>query len=242
MKAVITAGGRIDGAYAERAGTTIKALAPVRGSTMLARAIAAARGAGSQAIAVLGGDEVRCACGSEVERIVPESEDGGENLRRALFAWPDDEMLLYLTSDLPYVDTPAVADFVARADDGLAIALVEISDFGRRFPGAPPFGIRLAGERVCNGGAFVIPARAAGRVAGIATRFFDARKSPWRMAQLAGTGILLRFAFGALSIAALEKHANSVLGLRVSAVRGCAAELGFDADALAEYEYACEHE
>ncbi len=241
MRAVITAGGRVDGAYERTAGTTIKALAPVRGVTMLSRAILAARGAGASEIAVVGGEMVRAACGAEIDRVVPEADDGGENLRRALRAWPDDERLLYLTSDLPYVDAPSLDDFVTRAGDELAMSLSDAEAFARRFPGAPPFGIRLAGERVVNGGAFVVPPGAAGKVASLAIRFFGARKQPWQMARIAGFDLLARLALGTLSIAVLERRASSVLGIAARVVRGCAPELAFDADTEAEYRYACEH-
>jgi len=80
MNVALTAGGRISGAYAEAAGTTIKALAPVGDATMLAKAIAAARGAGAERIAVVGGEEVERACRRDVDRVVGESEDGRENL------------------------------------------------------------------------------------------------------------------------------------------------------------------
>ncbi len=240
MRAVITAGGKIGGEYARAAGTTVKALAPVRGATMLERAIAAARGAGAEAIAVVGGDEVRAACAHEVERIIPESESGAENLRRALRAWRG--AMLYLTSDLPYVDAGSVRDFADRARGALAIALAEHEAFARRFPGAPAgYGIRIGGERVINGGVFFVPDGAASRVEDLASRLFEARKSSLQMAGLAGLGIAVRFAFGALTIGALERRARRVLGIEARAVRRCAPELAYDADDLATYRYACEH-
>ncbi|MBV9232457.1 MAG: NTP transferase domain-containing protein, partial [Candidatus Eremiobacteraeota bacterium] len=70
MKAVITAGGRIDGEFARVAGTTVKALARVRGATMLQRVVDAVRGAGATRIAVIAGEEVVRACRSDVERVI----------------------------------------------------------------------------------------------------------------------------------------------------------------------------
>ena len=240
MIAVVTAGGRVDGEYASAAGTTVKALAPVRGETMLARVTDALRGAGIGRIALVGGGEVRAACDDDV-RFVDESASGAENVLRALSAWPDDdEPLLYATSDMPYVTAEAVRDFVDRAPaDALAIALCDHGAFVNRFPGAPPFGIALAGERVVNGGVFRIPAGARSAVARLAAELFDARKRPWRMAGLVGPLALLRFALGRLSVADLEAMAQRLLGVRGVAVRGCAPELGFDADGAAEYRYAC---
>ena len=62
VRAVVTAGGRVDGEYARLAGTTVKALAMVRGVSMLDRILDALRGAGATHIAVVGGAEVRAAC------------------------------------------------------------------------------------------------------------------------------------------------------------------------------------
>lgn len=240
MNAVVTAGGRIDAEYAAAATTTVKALAPVRGETMLARVVDALRGAGIERVAVVGGSEVRAAS-TGAELFVDESRSGSENVLRALAAWPDDgEALLYATSDMPYVTAAAVRDFIDRAPpDALAISLAEHADFRARFPGAPPFGITLAGERVVNGGLFKIPPGARGAVARLAAEFFDARKRPWRMASLVGPQALLRFALRRLSVADLEALAGRLAGVPSVAVRGCAPELGFDADTADEYRYAC---
>jgi CTP:molybdopterin cytidylyltransferase MocA len=242
VKAVITAGGLIDGEFAAAAGTDVKALVSIRGVTMLQQAMDALRGAGVTQIAVVGGDEVKRACGSTVDRFVDEGPSGSENLLRALRAWPDNERLLYATSDLPYVTAAAVTDFVDRAGQGtLAVALAEFAEFSARFPGAPPFGIKLAGERVVNGGLFSIPSGAGEKLAAIATRFFEARKKPWRMASLVGPAVLVRFLSGRLRVSDLETMALHVLQVPAQALRGCAPELAFDVDTIVEYRYASAH-
>jgi GTP:adenosylcobinamide-phosphate guanylyltransferase len=243
VKAVVTAGGRIDGAFAAAAGTRVKALAQVRGTTMLARVLDALRGCGADRIAVIGGDEVRQACGPAVEQFVEESPSGSENLLRALRAWPEDgEPLLYATSDLPYITAAAVRDFIQRVPSGaLGVPLAEFFVYAARFPEAPPTGITLAGERVVNGGVFLLPPDSAPRIARAATAIFESRKRPWRMASLVGPSALIRFAIGRLSIASLEATAHRVLQLPARAVRGCAPELAFDVDTAAEYGYATEN-
>ncbi len=244
MKAVITAGGRVDGPFAHTAGTRVKALASVRGHTMLGRMIESLRSVGADRIAVVGGDEVRAACGAVVERFVDESVSGSVNLLRALHAWPDDgETLLYATSDLPYVTPRAIETFVASASSGaIAVPLAEFDEFQRRFPDAPPsFGITLAGERVVNGGVFALPAGSTERVAALAARFFDARKRPWRMASLVSPIVLLRFLLRRLSVADLEALGARVLRMPACAVRRSAPELAYDVDSFVEYGYACTH-
>jgi GTP:adenosylcobinamide-phosphate guanylyltransferase len=243
MNGVITAGGPIDGEYAELAGTTLKALAPVRGLSMIERTIGAMRACGVAKIAVVGNEEVARACGARVEKIVPDAGSGTRNVLAALAAWDANEPLLYLTCDMPYVEAEPLQRFLnATAPGVLAMPLTEYEDFARRFPGAPPFGITLGGERVVNGGVFHIPAGAARAIEDFATRLFEARKAPWRMAAIAGPALLAKFALGRLTISELEARAASVLSMPVQAVRGAAAELAFDADTADEYRYALAHD
>ena len=243
MRAVITAGGPIDGAYATRAGTTLKALAPVRRRTMLARTIDALRACGIERIAVVGNNAVRAEC----ERVaavtmVPDAGTGSGNVLGALDAWPDDEALLYLTCDMPYIDANSLHWVLDRIEaQTLSMPLAESVDFERRFPNAPPFGISLAGERVVNAGVFHIPAGARARIHALATTMFEARKAPWKMASVAGPVVLLQFVLGRASINALEARARKILGVPVAAMRNAPPELAFDADTDAEYVYALEH-
>lgn len=240
--AVVTAGGRVGGEFARLLGTPVKALARIGGKTLLQLAVEALRGAGVDRIAVVGGAEVRSACEDSVERVIDESPDGAENLRRALHAWDTQTPLLYLTSDMPFITPQTLQAFIARVpQQTLALPLTEWNDFTRRFRDAPPFGITLAGEKVVNGGAFVIPAGAHERIERFAMQFFDARKSVWRMARLTGPMLLVHFALRRLGVPQLESHAQRLLGIPARAVRGAPAELAYDVDLLEEYRYAVEH-
>jgi CTP:molybdopterin cytidylyltransferase MocA len=239
--AAITAGGRVDGDFARTIGTDVKALAPFCGATLLSRTIAALRELGIGRIAVIGGAEVRAACAGDVENFVEESASGSENLLRALHAWDDATPLLYLTSDMPFITSHALRTFVNAVPSGtLALPLTEWPQFQSRFPGAPPFGITLAGEKVVNGGAFMIPPGAAGNIEQFAVRFFDARKSIWQMARLTGPVLLAQFVFRRLGVAQLETHAGRLLGIPARAIRNAPPELAYDVDVLEEYRYALE--
>lgn len=243
MNAVITAGGTIDGAYARLASARTKALAPVRGVTMVERTIYALREIGVERIAVVGSDDVSRAIGAKIERMIADRGSGSENVVAALDAWPHDQPMLYLTCDMPYITGDALRAFShAVAPDALAMPLTGIDAFRARFPNAPPFGIALAGETVVNGGVFHIPAGGAPRARDFATALFEARKAPWRMATIAGPALLLKFAMKRLSVSDLERHATRVLATPVMAVRDAPAELAFDADTVDEYRYALDRE
>jgi CTP:molybdopterin cytidylyltransferase MocA len=231
----------VDGEFAKCIGTSVKALARIGNRSMLGAVIDAARAAGAGRIAVVGGDEVRAVCAGTVDAIVQESESGSVNLQRALGAWGGEGELLYLTSDMPFVSTAALRKFIdAVPRDSLAIPITDCASFELRFPGAPPFGTAIGGERIVNGGAFWIPAGAAKRVESLAVRFFNARKSIPRMAMLLGPALCIRFALRRVSIAGLEREAQRKLGIAALAIREAPPELAYDVDTLDEYLYAAE--
>jgi GTP:adenosylcobinamide-phosphate guanylyltransferase len=244
LVAVITAGGPIDGEYARRAGTDRKAMAPVRGRTMIARTIDALRECDIERIAVVGNDAVRDACSDRHVRIIADAGSGSANVTGALDAWPDDgEALLFLTCDLPYINATSVRWFLERVNpQSLSMPLCDYGDFAVRFPGCGGFGITLAGERVVNTGVFHVPPGTRERLRTLAAAMFEARKAPWKMARIVGPAALVRFALGRLSIADIEARAARAVGCPVTAPRNAPPELAFDADTVEEYAYALEHE
>ena len=238
VNAVITAGGLVDGDFARALGTEVKALAQLGGSTMLDRAIAAARGAGVERLAVVGGDAVRAHCGERVDLTIDAASDGGENVLRALAAW-EGAPLLYLTSDIPFVTAQAVERFAQRsARFGVTMPLATHAAYVGRFPDAPEHVIELGGERVANGNVFFIAAHAIAPVRSWATRFFAARKSKLAMAQLLGPSLLVRFVLGKLTIGAIEAKAQRTLGFEVAAIRDSDPDICYDVDTFEEYLYA----
>lgn len=239
MRAVITAGGTVEGSFAAAIGTPVKALAALGTSTLLDVAIEACAGAGIDGIAVVGGDAVRTHLAGRDVRVIDAVDDGAENVLLALDAWPK-ERFVYLTSDLPFVNGAGLRDLVSRSEPfALSMALTAGETFDARFPGAPPAGLQLRGERVVNGCAFVLAPESIAPARALATRFFDARKSRFALARLLGPAMCLRFLTKRLAVADIERYARGVLGIPVGAIRGADPGLCYDVDTLDEYEYAC---
>lgn len=237
MNAVITAGGRVAGEFALAIGTPVKALARIGGSSLLERAIGAARDAGAERVAVVGGDEVRN-CGAQIDCFIPEAATGSQNVHLALSAFGDDP-ILYLTSDLPFLGGKYVRDFLARTPQrSLGLPLASADTYERRFPGSPEHATVIGGERIANGSVFFIPAGAARTIDAMAQKLFTARKDLLAMAVMLGPVLLLKFALKRLTIADIERKAAALLGFSAFAVRDCAPELCFDVDTLEDYRYA----
>ncbi|MGD0472842.1 MAG: NTP transferase domain-containing protein [Candidatus Velthaea sp.] len=239
MYAVITAGGSVAGDFARAIGTDIKALAPLGSGRLIDPAIEAARAAGVSAIAVIGPGAVRDYCGARVERVLAAAADGAENIKRALHAFPAAERLVFLTSDMPFVDAQGLRGFVERSSDfALTMALSPAGAYAAQFPGAPPHLVRFGAHAFANGSAFVIDRSALAALERVAGRFFAARKSLPRLAALLGPTLCLRFALRRLRIADIERRAADVLGVDTRAILDAAPGLCFDVDDLADWNYA----
>ncbi|MGH7329722.1 MAG: NTP transferase domain-containing protein, partial [Polyangiaceae bacterium] len=241
VNAVITAGGLVGGDFARTIGTEVEALAPLGRTTLLERAIDAARGAGAEQIAVVGGDDVRDRCRACVERVIEASSDGGENALLALASW-ESGPLLYLTSDLPFITARAVREFLERSSPfALTMPLADADAYEARFPQAPEHVVELGGERVANGNIFFIAPAALAPLRHWAVRFFEARKNKLAMARMLGPSLLFRFLLRKLTIGAIERKAARGLGVSVAAIRGADPAVCYDVDTLEEYTYALEH-
>jgi hypothetical protein len=238
-RAVITTGGRIDGAFAVAAGTTFKALAPFRGGLLIDPVIRALRSCGVTEIAVVATSEVAAALHGRGLRFIDGDDDGAVNVARALDAFPTGDFL-YTTSDLPFVTGPDLAAFVAASRPfALTMPLADAAAYARAFPGAPPHLTNIGGERVANGSVFFVRSDARVALRAVAGRFFAARKSPIGMARLLGPALLARYLLGRLRIADVERRGRAALGCDVAAIRDSSPGLCYDVDALSDYEDAC---
>jgi CTP:molybdopterin cytidylyltransferase MocA len=235
----VTAGGRVEGAFATVIGTKIKALAPFGGGVLIDPMLRAIRACGIGEIAVVGDPELAAHLHGGDLRMIDAAEDGATNVLRALDAWTGGD-LLYAASDVPFVTPAALRDFLAASRRyALTMPLADGAAYTARFPGAPAHVTALGGERVANGSVFYIAEAARVPLRAVAGRFFDARKSLIGMARLLGPRLLLRYLVRRLRIADVEAHASGALGVAAAAVRGSAPELCYDIDTLDDYADAC---
>ncbi len=239
VRAVVTAGGRVDDAFATEIGTPIKALAPFGSGVLLDVVLAAIAGAGVTDVAVVGEPMVGKRLPAGV-RLVPAAPQGSTNVARAFDAWPDDDDLLFATCDLPFASAADVRAFLtASSAFDLTLPLAAAAAYEAAFPASPPHIMMLGRERFASGSVFFIGRAARAPLRAVAGRFFDARKSAFGMARLLGPALLLRFLLRQLRIEDVERRAEHVLGTRAVAIRDSGPGLCYDIDTAAEYRYAC---
>ena len=129
--------------------------------------------------------------------------------------------VLVAAADVPLLTSAAVAAFLDAADAAdadAAYAIVPREDVVRAFPGVRKTFVRLADGTFTGGSLILLRPAAFVRVRPILERAVRARKRPWDLARLFGLGTLVGLATGRLRIAALERRAEAVAGLRVRAI------------------------
>lgn len=240
IDALVLAGGRIEGKYAEAAGTTVKALAHVEGTAVLRRVVDALHATpGMRRVCVVGPDEV--------QEVLPEGchwrvETGTAlgNLRAGLeHLETDGERLLLCASDLPALAAESLHDFCSRApgDAEIAMPVVTREAFLAHFPAHPNSYVRLAEGRFTAGSQFLVRPGALLENLPLLEALFARRKSQLGMARALGFSVVLKLLTGRLSVPELEARASLLTGCRCRAVPECHPSLAFDIDRLVDFHY-----
>ena len=243
VDAVVLAGGPADPALTGAA--LPKAFALVGSCTMVERVIAALRGAPQiRRVAVVGPDPMPPAVAAAATLTVPAAGGLLENLAAGLGALAHNATagaaapegaapVLVAAADVPLLTADAVAAFLREARAAAAdaaYAIVPRDDVARAAPGVRKTFVRVADGEFTGGSLVLLRPGAFARARPVIERAVRARKRPWELARLFGLGALLGLATGRLRIAALERRAETVAGLRARAIVCREAGVALDVD------------
>jgi GTP:adenosylcobinamide-phosphate guanylyltransferase len=249
VDAVVLAGGPPDAALT--GGALPKAFAVVGSSTMVERVIAALRGVPQiRRIAVVGPDPLPPAVAAAATLAVPAAGRLLDNLSAGLAALeqdvPADQRpatmkskprgavpVLVAAADVPLLTAAAVAEFLQAAQAAgadAAYAVVPREVVARAAPGVRKTFVRLADGEFTGGSLVLLRPGAFARARPVIERAVRARKRPWDLARLFGLATLAGLATGRLRIAALERRAETLAGLRARAVVCRDAGVALDVD------------
>ena len=123
----------------------------------------------------------------------------------------------------------------------LAVGIVRADAYNHEYPDAPPSEfVRLsdAGPVTLAGTFHRPPASGTSDNQALFDRMFQARKAQWRMAGLLGPSLLWGWATKTLTLGALTRRAESLLGGPVQVVVDVPPALAYDIDTADDYTYA----
>jgi molybdopterin-guanine dinucleotide biosynthesis protein A len=242
IDALVLAGGRISGPYATAAGTTVKGLVCVGGEPVVRGVIRAVQNAaGVGRVCVVGPEAV----GKAVEDLAlwqAETPTAVGNLLAGIqrLKEGENERLLLCGSDVPFMDSPSVEDFLSRApaEGDICMPVVWKSAYEAAFPGSANLYVALREGAVTAGSQYLIRPRVVMENKELLDRLFNQRKSQVGMARTLGYGLVWKLLTRRLSIPELEARLSALSGCRCRALLDCRPELAFDIDRLEDLEYA----
>jgi len=241
---VIPAGGEIDASFAERIGSPYRALAPFgpNRTLLLQIIVSVLRDAMPDARIICVAPNAVAQAVTGVDLWLPAGRSGPENMRLGLSHARQDTPALLCASDLPLITVPSVRKFVAtcRPDAQVTVGLVRADAYEAAFPGAPPseFTRLLEAGPITLGGLFQLQPDLLTRREGLFDKLFSARKSPWRIAGIAGPRLLWQLATRTLTLSTVTARAEFLLGGQVQVIDAADPSLAYDTDNLDDYTYA----
>jgi GTP:adenosylcobinamide-phosphate guanylyltransferase len=221
FQALVLAGSRrgVD-PVAAYAGVSHKALILLGGETLLARVVAALRAAGAGRIAVISSHpDVRV----ETARLHVETLDeaAGPSLSVAAGAAQLGTPLLVTTADHALLEAAWIQQFLADVPAGTDVAALVAARqiVEAAAPGTQRTWLKLADGHWSGCNLFYLANDRALDVVEFWRRVEAERKRPWRMAQILGPGMLLRYLFGQLGLGDAASRLGRMAGVSAAIVQ-----------------------
>ena len=220
FNALVLAGSR-GGAdpVADYAGASHKALIRLQGQTLLARVTAALKAAGAGRIAVVSSHpDVRAEAGRLGVETVDEA--AGPSLSVKAGAGRLGAPLLVTTADHALLDPVWVERFLADVppDVDVAALVAARATVEAAAPGTQRTWLKLADGHWSGCNLFYLASDRALGVVDLWRRVEAERKRPWKMAQILGFGMLVRYATGRLKLKDAAAQLGRLAGVRAAIV------------------------
>ncbi|MFC4768536.1 molybdenum cofactor guanylyltransferase [Effusibacillus consociatus] len=206
-----------------------KAFARIHGKTMLEYVTEALAGVSAiQKIVVI----------KDHERLI-------DSVHEALQQGPEqDQYVLIVTCDVPFLTTEAVEDFLARcqSDADLYYPIVDKRDYERRFPGIRRTYVKLKEGTFTGGNLFLVKPGKLLPILGRVEKILELRKSPLALSAELGVSFVVRLLLtklaGLLTISKLETRIAEMFELDARAVISPYPEVAHDIDRPDDLEWA----
>ncbi|MGE5632325.1 MAG: NTP transferase domain-containing protein [Caulobacteraceae bacterium] len=191
-------------------------------------------------IAVVGPkDKLAPVIGHMVDYMVEGTDSIVSNIILALEFFPGETEVLIVTSDIPMITVEAIEDFIERArlqNVDLCYSIIDKKVNDEKYPGVRRTYARLWEGQFTGGNVFYFNPIIKDKCKDFVEKMLEYRKSPAKMAGILGFGFLIRLALGILTINAIQKKCEKLLGIKGAAVISPYPEIGNDVDRLSDLE------
>ena len=243
---VLPAGGRIDGSFAEAAGTDFKALTMWQGTTLLSKTIHTLRQSGvSNRIVVIGPEEVLSEAAALGAECIIEGKSGTDNLFLGLQKILEGDSqhtgkVLICASDLPMLSPESVYWFVRNCpvDSDIAVPVITASSYESAYPESGSVYVPMKDGAATMGCLFLLQPSVIMKQRQQIEEVFSSRKSQIKTFSKLGPMFVLKYITRQLTIADVERRCEAIFGWRGRAVRNSPPDLACDIDTREDYLYA----
>jgi molybdopterin-guanine dinucleotide biosynthesis protein A len=245
---VVLAGERGDGAaVAAAAGVVRKVLAPIAGVPVIERVLTALDATGRFAMrllvgpdrAVLDANPLLKAREAAGWRWIAPSSSPARSVAAALAAVGPDRRVLVTTADHALLTGEIVEHFCDRSsasDADVTVGFVGWEDVMRAYPGSRRTGWKFADGRYCSCNLFGFMTPRARQAAEFWQRAEALRKRPWRIVAILGTGLLIRYVTGRLTLERALDALSNATGARIRTIVLPFPQAAVDLDTLDDWE------
>ena len=219
-----------------------KALLQIKGKYMIEYIIDTLRRSSMiEKIAVVGPKEqLAPIIGDRVDYIVEGTDSIVTNGVLAMEHFKDDKQVLITTSDIPMLTVEALEDFVNKSlamNADLCYSVVDKRVNDAKYPEVKRTYARLWEGQFTGGNIFLFNPAAIDQCKAFVEKMLEYRKSPAKMAMVLGLGFLLRMALGVLTISAVQKKCEKLLGIKGAVVISEYPEVGNDVDKVSDIQF-----
>lgn len=192
-------------------------------------------------IAVVGPkDKLEPVIGHIVDYIAEGTDSIVSNVLLGLEFFPDEKEMLIVTSDIPMITVEAIEDFIDRSrlrNVDLCYSIVNKKVNDEKYPGVRRTYARLWEGRFTGGNVFYFNPEIKDRCRDFIDKMLEYRKSPAKMAGVLGFIFIIRLALGILTINAIQRKCEKLLGIRGAAIISPYPEIGNDVDRISDLEF-----
>lgn len=232
--ALVIAGGKNEGALKEYSNAEYESLIEIAGQPMVQHVLNAVEGVDEiEDIVMVGPEQLNKVTGKDYNIIKPEGTLV-DNIKRGIEALNDDHYIIILTSDIPLVTPAIIKDFIKSCqqeqEHDFFYPLISKENNLKKYPEVERTYVHLK-EGVYTGGNVVMvsPSIIQGPLDWY-DQLLSLRKKPFKMSQMLGWKIIIKFIFRQLTIPELEARISSIIGHKCKALIVNYPEIGFDVD------------
>lgn len=242
MNVIILAGQKKDSSNNEVEEKINKAFYKIKGKCMVEYVAETLRKSSYiDRIAVVGPkDKLEPVIGAFVDIIVEGTDSIVSNILLTLEHFPEEKEILIATSDIPMITRDAIEDFITRCrlkNVDLCYSIVDKKVNDRKYPGVRRTYARLWEGQFTGGNVFYFNPAVKDKCKDFVEKMLEYRKSPAKMAGVLGFWFLIRLALGILTINAIQRKCEVLLGIKGAAIISPYPEIGNDVDRLSDLEF-----